>query len=329
MSFCVSAMAAARTGGEGPDRGDHQHRGRRLGEDRVGAGDHVDAGVDHRRGVDERRHRGRALHRVGQPDVQRELGGLADGAGEQEEGDDRDRALVQCADPLEDLAEAQCPEVDPDHHDPEAEPEVADAVDDERLLGCAGRRGLLVPEADEQIAAQADRLPADVQHQEVVAQDQQQHAEHEQVQVGEEAPEAPVAVHVADRVDVDEEPDRADDEQQHRGQGVDEEAHLDPEVARHDPLVDSDLVLVLAEDDVGEDDHRDDPHQSDEPGRDDPGPIARPLRARRDVPGLAEPVVQVGRDDPGGSLGVGEVVRMAGMRARGLLLLLGRDLAEA
>jgi hypothetical protein len=90
------------------------------------------------------------------------------------------------------------PEVDPDEHDPEAEAEVADPVDDERLLRREGRRGLLVPEADERVAAQADRLPADVEHEEVVAQDQQQHAEHEQVQVGEEAPEAPVAVHVAD-----------------------------------------------------------------------------------------------------------------------------------
>ena len=117
----------------------------------------------------------------------------------------------------------QRPEVDPDHDHAEAEPEVADAVDDERLLRRARRRGLLVPEADEQVAAQADSLPADVEQQEVVAQDQHQHAEHEQVQVGEEAPEPAVAVHVADRVDVDEEADRADDEQEHRGQRVDQE----------------------------------------------------------------------------------------------------------
>ncbi len=119
---------------------------------------------------------------------------------------------------LEHLVEAQRPEVDPDHGDTEAEAEVADAVDDEGLLGRAGRRGLLVPEADEQVAAQADRLPADVQQQEVVGQDQQQHAEHEQVEVGEEAPQPAVAVHVADRVDVDEEAHRAHDQQEHGGQ---------------------------------------------------------------------------------------------------------------
>ncbi len=210
----------------------------------------------------------------------------------------------------------------------EAEAEVADAVDDERLLSGARGRRLLVPEADEGVAAQADRLPADVEHQEVVAQDQQQHAEHEQVQVGEEAPVPAVAVHVADGVDVDEEADRADDQQKHRGQAVDQEADVDLEVARRDPSVDGDLVLVAADDDVDEDDHADRPHQADQQRRDDPGPISRPLRARRDVPGLPDPVVEVGGDDAGGTLGVGEVVGMAGVRAGGRLLLLRRHRAE-
>ena len=236
--------------------------------------------------------------------------------------------LVQRPDPIEDLAEAQRPEVDPDHDHAEAEPEVADAVDDERLLRRSRRRRLLVPEADEQVAAQADQLPADVEEQEVVGQDQHQHAEHEEVQVGEEAPEASIAVHVADRVDVDEEPDRADDEQQHRGQRVDEEADLDVEVAGGDPLVDGHLVLVAAEDDVGEDDHREDPHQPHEAGRNDPGQVARSRPIRRDVPRLTEPVVELGRDDARGTVGIGEVVGMPTVRARRGLLLLGRDAAE-
>ena len=64
--------------GEDADRGDHAPSpSGRAGEDRVRPGHEVDAGVDHRRGVDEGRHRRRALHRVGQPDVERELGALA------------------------------------------------------------------------------------------------------------------------------------------------------------------------------------------------------------------------------------------------------------
>ena len=45
-------------------------------EDRVRAHDQVDAGGDHRRRVDEGRDGGRALHRVGQPHVQRDEPGL-------------------------------------------------------------------------------------------------------------------------------------------------------------------------------------------------------------------------------------------------------------
>ena len=62
-----------------------------AGEDRVGPGDEVDPGVDHRRGVDQGGHRGRALHRVRQPDVERELGALADRAGKDEQGGEKDR----------------------------------------------------------------------------------------------------------------------------------------------------------------------------------------------------------------------------------------------
>ena len=239
-----------------------------------------------------------------------------------------DRAFVERPDSFEDLVEAQRPEVDPDHDHAEAEPEVTDAVDDERLLRRSRRRWLLVPEADEQVAAQAHQLPAHVEEQEVVGEDQHQHAEHEEVQVGEEAPEAAVAVHVADRVDVDEESDGADDEQQHRGQRVDEEADLDVEVTGRDPLVDRDLVLVAAEDDVGEHDHREDPHHRHEAGRHDPGQVARPRLARRHVPRLPEPVVELRRNDPGGPIGIGEVVGVPTMRTRGRLLLLRRDAAE-
>ena len=63
--------------GEDADRGDDDHRLLGVAEERVHPGDEVDAGVDHRRGMDQGRDRGRALHRVRQPDVERELGALA------------------------------------------------------------------------------------------------------------------------------------------------------------------------------------------------------------------------------------------------------------
>ena len=230
--------------------------------------------------------------------------------------------------PANTSSKARDAEQGPDQDHAQAEPEVADPVDDERLLGRSGGRRLLVPVADEQVRAQADRLPADVQEQEVVGQDQQQHAEHEQVQVGEEAPHAPVAVHVADGVDVDQEADRAHHQEQDRGQRVHEERDLDPEVARHDPLVDGDPVLLAAEDDRSEHDHGRGPHERDEGDRYPPRAVDRARSARRHVARLAPSVVQLVRDDPVGAVRVGQVVGVAAV-GRGLaLLLLGRDRAE-
>ena len=99
------------------------------------------------------------------------------------------------------------PKVQKVEHDAEAEAEVADAVDDERLLGGVVGRAAPEVEADQQVGAEADRLPEDEEQEEVVGQHQHQHREDEERQVGEEAVVAAVAVHVADGVDVDQEAD--------------------------------------------------------------------------------------------------------------------------
>ena len=67
------------------------------------------------------------------------------------------------------------------------------------------------------------------------AEHEHEHRRREQVEVGEEAAEARVAVHVADRVQVDQRAD-AGDEQDHRGrERIGEEAEVDAERARLDP----------------------------------------------------------------------------------------------
>jgi hypothetical protein len=58
-------------------------------EQAVQARHQVDAGRHHRRRVDERADGRRARHRVGQPDLQRQLARLANGAGEHEGGGER------------------------------------------------------------------------------------------------------------------------------------------------------------------------------------------------------------------------------------------------
>ena len=80
---------AAKMRGDAADDRDDEHRLGREAEEDVAARDHVDAGRDHRRGVDERRDGRRAGHGVGEPDVERDLGALADGAEEEAEADER------------------------------------------------------------------------------------------------------------------------------------------------------------------------------------------------------------------------------------------------
>ena len=69
-------------GGRADDGDDAEREGRAVEED-VAARDHVDAGGDHGGRVDERGDRRRAFHRVGQPDVEGNLRGLAGGAEDQ------------------------------------------------------------------------------------------------------------------------------------------------------------------------------------------------------------------------------------------------------
>ena len=57
----------------------------RLLEERVHARDQVDARGDHRRGVDQGGDRRRALHRVREPGVERDLRGLRERADEQQD----------------------------------------------------------------------------------------------------------------------------------------------------------------------------------------------------------------------------------------------------
>ena len=86
-----------RAGDQQRQRPDHRAdvlRGGRAFEQRVHARDQVHAGGDHRRGVDQRADRRRALHRVGQPRVQRDLRGLGERADEQQHAAGDEVAVV-------------------------------------------------------------------------------------------------------------------------------------------------------------------------------------------------------------------------------------------
>ena len=136
--------------------------------------------------------------------------------------------------------------------DAEREPEIADAVDDECLDRRRVRFGLLIPEADEQIAHQADALPAEKQLHEIVRRHQHQHGEGEQRQVREEPRPERVVLHVADRIEMDEGGDGGDDDQHHRGERVDAQRPVDFEVAGDDPREQRAMTVVMAEADIDE-----------------------------------------------------------------------------
>ena len=107
------------------------------------------------------------------------------------------------------------------------EAEVTDAVGDERLFSSGGVRAVLVPEADEEVAAETDAFPAYEQDRKVVAQYKHQHREHEEVQVREEAPVPLVLLHVRSGIEVDQKSDAGDDQHHDAGEGIDAEFELD------------------------------------------------------------------------------------------------------
>ena len=160
-------------------------------------------------------------------------GGLATGADQQQYADRghdagrrRRRAEIRVH-----VLEIERSGIGPDQERREQEARVADTVDDERLEPRRGLGRVLEPEADQQVGGEADALPADEQRDEVLAEDQHQHEEQEQVQVREVARVAGVAMHVADRVDMDQRADAGDHEAHHGGDGVEIERRVDREAA--------------------------------------------------------------------------------------------------
>ncbi len=198
-------------------------------EQRFRSGNEIDAGGDHRRRVDQRRDRRRAGHRIGQPDVQRNLRALARDTNDQQQRDQHDQALRHFAvlDLLKNARELQRADSDEhgehrQHHAP-----VADTIDDHRLLGRIAVGVLLEPETDQQERAQTHALPAHEQHQVVVRQHQDQHHRQEEIEIDEETLEARIAVHVADGVDMNQRAHAGDHHQHDARQPIDVQAHLD------------------------------------------------------------------------------------------------------
>ena len=113
-----------------------------------------------------------------------------------------------------------------DEHDSHHETPIAYAVGNKRFLRGVARFLQIGVEADEQVGTEPDSLPTDKHQEEIVSQHQRQHREHEQIQVGKEAIEAGVAAHVADRKDVNQEPDERHEERIRSTQTIHRQAEV-------------------------------------------------------------------------------------------------------
>ena len=139
---------------------------------------------------------------------------------------------------MRDLGEAQRAEVPGDGEHAQQESGVADAVDDECLVGGVAGRLAMEIETDQQIRAQAHAFPAHEHQDVVVRQDQRQHGEHEQVQVAEEAVVAAFVRHVAGGVDVDQDAHAGDEQQPDGGKRIEQEAGVGVERGRSAVVLD-------------------------------------------------------------------------------------------
>ena len=221
------------------DDRDDVERECRVQENRRAARDHVHASGDHGRGVDQRANRRRTGHGVGQPDVERNLRRFSGRAEQQQQADRRDPSRRRFHRHVfrlrENFAEIERAEVNRDQEDCKRESEIADTVHDERFVAGVGGEFFEEIESDQQIAAQSDAFPSDEEQQEVRAQHQNQHEEHEQVQIREEAVVSAFVSHVADGVDMNQKADAGDDHQHDGGQPVNREIDTDVQSAGLDP----------------------------------------------------------------------------------------------
>src|SRR5688572_12109766 len=82
-----------------------------------------------------------------------------------------------------DVAEGERPQARPQSHQADEHAKVADAVDDERLVGRVARALALEVKTDEEVRADAHQLPEHKDHREVAGDHDSQHAEAEQREI--------------------------------------------------------------------------------------------------------------------------------------------------
>ena len=128
--------------------------------------------------------------------------------------------------------ERECFRVEGEQQDADQEAEVSEAGDDEGFLGGGHGLGFGVVEADQQVGGYSHQFPEDVHLEDVGGHDESQHGEAEEGEEGVVALESFFPVHVSQAVDVYHQGYGGDDDEHHDGDGVQQDAEVDVQVAR-------------------------------------------------------------------------------------------------
>src|SRR6266403_1575086 len=148
---------------------------------------------------------------------------MAHGIGGERRGFGEERNEIECAERFEEQKHA------------EHESEVGDAIDDEGFFTGVGGGFAEEIKTDQQVTAKSHTLPADEEENVIGGEDQDEHEEHEQIEVGEKAVVAAFVGHVAGGVNVNEPADSGDYEEHDHGELVDLEVEAGAEISGDDP----------------------------------------------------------------------------------------------
>ena len=172
--------------------------------------------------------------------MERELAGLADGAGKNQERDEgRARADGEEAGRFETTLAAIVKKqragaaVEPEHA--EEKSEVADARRDEGLLRRGGRARFVNPETDQQIRSEPDQFPADKKQEQAVGDDHAEHGGGKKREIREEAGEILVARHVAFAENENAKADERDHDEHGGGERIEDDADPHGLIAKAEP----------------------------------------------------------------------------------------------
>ena len=232
------------------NRGQHRRNGTedrqgpdpdlRAAQGRMHAGEQIDAGLHHGRGMQVGADRRRRGHRIGQPEVKRELGRLGERARQHQ---DQDRQVVGVSPNgiaiRQDLRQLEGTGGQPQHDQAGQQGEAPGAGQQQGLQRRPARLGRGVVEADQQVGRERRQFPKDEQRDQIVGQHQAEHGEHEQQQEELKPPQLGVAGEIGVRIKDDQDANAADQQGKGQAEAVNQKREVDAQ-AGHPGKADAD-----------------------------------------------------------------------------------------